>query len=113
MTQPDTGSGGGGNEYFVQTVADAAACSSYMGRVCEWNRLDSASGAVAARLTTSVLSGVGSLVRFHSDFGLPESPNNPFLRSLLSRVSSPWALPTCPPMSNGIYYSVVSHLLDF
>lgn len=61
VSQPDTGSGAGGSEYFVQTVADAAACSSSMGRVCEWNRMDSASGTVAARLTTSVLSSVGSL----------------------------------------------------
>ncbi|KAG8959985.1 hypothetical protein FRC00_001008 [Tulasnella sp. 408] len=61
VKQPDTGTSSGGSEYFVQTVSDASTCSSYMGRVCEWNKIDSASGAVAARLTTSVLSSVGSL----------------------------------------------------
>ncbi|KIO28622.1 polysaccharide lyase family 1 protein [Tulasnella calospora MUT 4182] len=61
VNQPDTGSSAGGTEYFVQTVAEAGVCSSYMGRVCEWNRMDSATGAVATRATTSVLSDVGSL----------------------------------------------------
>ncbi|KAG9044378.1 hypothetical protein FS837_008244 [Tulasnella sp. UAMH 9824] len=61
VTTPDTGTSAGGTEYFVQTVAEAGVCSSYMGRVCEWNRVDSASGTVATRATTSVLSDVGAL----------------------------------------------------
>ena len=63
VTQPDTGAAAGGAEYFVQTVADASACTSYLPRVCEWNRLDSASGAVASRLTTSVLNTAKGFVR--------------------------------------------------
>ncbi|KAG8924447.1 hypothetical protein FRC01_011492 [Tulasnella sp. 417] len=58
VTKPDTGTSSGGTQYFVQTVADAGACSSPLGRVCEWNRLDS-SGAVAARTTASVLTTFG------------------------------------------------------
>ncbi|KAG8992488.1 hypothetical protein FRB90_000999 [Tulasnella sp. 427] len=61
VTTPDTGSSAGGSEYFVQTVADASTCSSYMSRVCEWNRMDSATGTVASRLDTAVLSSVGAL----------------------------------------------------
>ncbi|KAG8964660.1 hypothetical protein FRC05_003619 [Tulasnella sp. 425] len=60
VTTPDTNNQNG-LEYFVQTVADAGACSSYLGRVCEWNRLES-SGTVSARLTTSVLSDLAQSV---------------------------------------------------
>ncbi|KAG9042149.1 hypothetical protein FS837_011236 [Tulasnella sp. UAMH 9824] len=54
VTTPDTNNKNG-LEYFVQTVSDAGACSSSLGRVCEWNRLES-SGTVSARLDTRVLT---------------------------------------------------------
>ncbi|KAG8946400.1 hypothetical protein FRC04_011846 [Tulasnella sp. 424] len=60
VTTPDTGNKNG-LEYFVQTVPDAAACTSYLGRVCEWNRFES-SGTVGTRLDTSVLSDLAQAV---------------------------------------------------
>ncbi|KAG8915326.1 hypothetical protein FRC00_005603 [Tulasnella sp. 408] len=56
VTTPDTNNKNG-LQYFVQTVPDAAACTSYLGRVCEWNRLES-SGAVSTRLETAALSSL-------------------------------------------------------
>ncbi|KIO24880.1 polysaccharide lyase family 1 protein [Tulasnella calospora MUT 4182] len=60
VTTPDTGNTNG-QEYFVQTVPDAAACTSYLGRVCEWNRLES-SGAVSARLDSGALTSLAQTV---------------------------------------------------
>ncbi|KAG8946409.1 hypothetical protein FRC04_011855 [Tulasnella sp. 424] len=60
VTTPDTNNHNG-LEYFVQTVADAGACTSHLGRVCEWNRLES-SGTVSARLDSSVLSDLAQTV---------------------------------------------------
>ncbi|KAG8962490.1 hypothetical protein FRC00_009381, partial [Tulasnella sp. 408] len=60
VTTPDTNNKNG-LEYFVQTVSDAAACTSYLGRVCEWNRLES-SGAVSARLESGALTSLAQTV---------------------------------------------------
>ncbi|KAG9021434.1 hypothetical protein FS837_007272 [Tulasnella sp. UAMH 9824] len=74
VSQVDTGSGNGGLEYFVQTVPDAGACSSYLGRVCEWNRLES-SGTVASRLDTSVLSDLAqTAVKSLKPMGVADVP---------------------------------------
>ncbi|KAG8932533.1 hypothetical protein FRC00_014507 [Tulasnella sp. 408] len=74
VSQVDTGSGNGGLEYFVQTVPDAGACSSYLGRVCEWNRLES-SGTVASRLDTSVLSNLAqTAVKSLKPMGVADVP---------------------------------------
>ncbi|KAG9047775.1 hypothetical protein FS837_001483 [Tulasnella sp. UAMH 9824] len=60
VTTPDTNNKNG-LEYFVQTVPDAAACTSYLGRVCEWNRLES-SGTVSARLDSGALTSLAQTV---------------------------------------------------
>ncbi|KAG8959986.1 hypothetical protein FRC00_001009, partial [Tulasnella sp. 408] len=74
VSQVDTGSGNGGLEYFVQTVPDAGACSSYLGRVCEWNRLES-SGTVASRLDTSVLTSLAqTAVKSLKPMGVADVP---------------------------------------
>ncbi|KAG8962491.1 hypothetical protein FRC00_009382 [Tulasnella sp. 408] len=60
VTTPDTNTKNG-LEYFVQTVSDASACTSYLGRVCEWNRLES-SGTVSARLDSGALTSLAQTV---------------------------------------------------
>ncbi|KAG8925087.1 hypothetical protein FRC00_004355 [Tulasnella sp. 408] len=74
VTTPDTGTASGGAEYFVQTVADATTCATYLGRYCEWNRFES-SGTVASRLDTGVLSALAqSAVNNLTPMGVADVP---------------------------------------
>jgi pectin lyase len=60
VTTPSlTGGNSNGQEYFIQTSADASTCQSSLGRACQVNTLLS-SGSVASRVSSSVLSALKS-----------------------------------------------------
>ncbi|PVH70638.1 polysaccharide lyase family 1 protein [Cadophora sp. DSE1049] len=44
-----------GNVYAVNTVPDASSCTSYLGYICEWNRVTSNSGALGLSVDSAAL----------------------------------------------------------